>query len=427
MSTVLMPFIDHNTINHKFYLQAKMKNNSLKSTCFWSGIYPNIDNNDEDKCALFLEKLLFYDKAIITIDDYLFLARNLERDLLKAFMDDDAIEIYNNYGIKAGMSSFTDDDPITLIFHSNKSFDSEKYIEDYQRINDYKFSDVNLKSILNSMAQLRTIDVNEEWIKMLNEETMHDFSNKCLTEKLGLINDGKIINRDKDYNQFLYNRLAYLNLYLSIGNELKIKDVALPFELQTLLDSKVGAYIKSPNTNIHDGYTQIIEHSGIVDISSLVKDRVLSFNDIFEIRKNKKSIDFRNWLEKTSSSPERRNIVEMYNQANTFGDILNEPSEKKYMKTLKFAVPTLVGFIPIVGGPISNVIGTKMYISDMIKNDYKPRIFVESYLKKLINHKMLEYKIRSENEYFIKRHGKISRNVSCPCQSGKKYKRCHGR
>lgn len=124
MSTVLMPFVDHSTINHKFYLRADLTDNSFKSTCFWSGIYPTIDSNNIKTCALFLEKLLCYDKAMITVDDYLFLARNLERDLLKALIDDGAIEIYNNYGIKAGMSSFTDEDPITLSFYSNKSFDS---------------------------------------------------------------------------------------------------------------------------------------------------------------------------------------------------------------------------------------------------------------------------------------------------------------
>ena len=403
-----------------------MADNSLKSTCFWSGIYPTIDSNNIKTCALFLEKLLCYDKAMITVDDYLFLARNLESDLLKALMDDRAIEIYNNYGIKAGMSSFTDEDPIILGFYQNKSFDSEKYLVEYQRIYNYKFSDVNLKSILNNLTKLKSIDVNEGWIKALNEEIIKDLNNRAIIENLGLINDGKIINRDRDYNQFLYNRLAYLNLYLSIGNELKIRDVALPVEIQTLLDAKIGAYIKSPNTNIHDGYTQIIEETGIMDMSLLVTNGVLSLYDIFEIRKDKKSIDFRIWLKKASSSSETRDIVEMYNQANSLGDILNVSREKNYMKTLKFVVPTLVGFIPLVGGCISNLIGTKMYISDMVNSNYKPKIFVESYLKELIDHKMLEYKIRSENDYFIKVHGKISRNDSCPCGSGKKYKKCHG-
>ena len=242
--------------------------NSFKSTCFWSGLYPTIDSNDVKTCALFLEKLLCYDKAMITVDDYLFLARNFEIDFLNALMDDGAIEIYNNYGIKAGMSSFTDEDPITLSFYSNKSFDPEKHLVEYQRIYNYKFSDFNLRSILNNLTKLKSIDVNEEWIKALNEETIKDFNYKGITGNFGLINDGKIINRDRDYNQFLYNRLAYLNLYLSIGNELKIKDVALPVEIQTLLDVKIGAYIKPPNKDVHDGYTQIIEKSGIVDIPS---------------------------------------------------------------------------------------------------------------------------------------------------------------
>ncbi|MDF2988291.1 MAG: hypothetical protein K0R50_3801 [Eubacterium sp.] len=426
MSTVLMPFIDHNSINHKFYLRADLGDNTFKSTCFWSGIYPTTVSDEIEICASFLEKLLCYDKAVITVDDYLFLARNLENDLLKALINDEAIEIYNNYGIKAGMSSFADEDPITLSFHLNKSFDCEQYLEDYQRIYNCKFSDTNLKSILNNLTSLNNIDVDDTWIKELNEETINDIGNEAITRKLGLINDGKIINRDRDYNQFLYNRLAYLNLYLSIGNKLKIIDVSLPDEIQTLLDAKIGAYIKSPNNNILEGYTKIIENSGILDIPSLVTKNILSFNDIFEIRKSKRSIDFRKWLENASRSFETRDMVEMYNQANSFGDVLKVSREKNYVKTLKFAIPSVIGFIPIVGGYISTGIGTKMYISDMINNNYKPKIFVEKYLKKFTDHKMIEYKIKSENDYLMKVHGKIYSNDRCPCGSGKKYKKCHG-
>lgn len=177
MSTVLIPFIDHNSINHKFYLRADLGDNTYKSTCFWSGIYPTTGSDEIEICASFLEKLLCYDKAVITVDDYLFLARNLENDLLKALINDDAIEIFNNYGIKAGMSSFTDEDPITLSFHFNKSFDCEQYLKDYQRIYNCKFSDINLKSILNNLTSLNNIDVDDNWIKELNEETINDFGN----------------------------------------------------------------------------------------------------------------------------------------------------------------------------------------------------------------------------------------------------------
>lgn len=119
-------------------------------------------------------------------------------------------------------------------------------------------------------------------------------------------------------------------------------------------------------------------------------------------------------------------MVEMYNQANSIGDVLKVSRENNYIKTLKFAIPTVIGFIPFVGGYISNAIGTKMYISDMINNNYKPKIFVEKYLKKFTESKMLEYKIKSENDYLMKVHGKIYPNDRCPCGSGKKYKNCHG-
>jgi hypothetical protein len=145
------------------------------------------------------------------------------------------------------------------------------------------------------------------------------------------------------------------------------------------------------------------------------------------IRNNRKSIDFRRWLEQTSRNAPLGDIVELYNTAIREGAELKVSKEGKLQKTLKFAIPTVIGFDPIVGGVVSPLISASLFVHDLIKSTYRPSIFIENYLKKEIDSKMNDHKIRSENDYYRKEHGVIAVNSQCPCGSGKKYKKCHGR
>jgi uncharacterized protein YecA (UPF0149 family) len=53
-------------------------------------------------------------------------------------------------------------------------------------------------------------------------------------------------------------------------------------------------------------------------------------------------------------------------------------------------------------------------------------LFLDDVLKTTIDEKIRLFDRKSKMEEFVKRFGSIDRNESCPCQSGKKFKRCHG-
>jgi hypothetical protein len=404
-----------------------MTDGSVKSTCYWSGIYPNLDISDNMKCAKLLEKLLCYDTCLITVDDFLFLVKTFGIDAMNLLIKDGAFEIYNNLGIKVAIANISENDPLILNFSVDKAFDPEVHASEYQRIYNVKYDDKTLDGINKILIATSCINIDDKWIHNLNKEIENDLNNATITSKLGLINDGKIINRDHDYNQIMYNRIAYLNLYMALGNKLKLSDIMLPVEIQNLLDVKLGAYIKTQNSIINDSFTSIVEYAGVYDIFNLFESNVINFADIIRIRNNKKSIDFRRWLEQTVRSATLPDIVELYNAAIKEGVVLRGPKESTILKTLKFAVPKAIGFIPIVGGPISNIIDTSLFAKDIFSNNYKPSIFIEECLKKEIADRMNEHRICSENDYYVKIHGKIPVNSRCPCGSSKKYKKCHGR
>lgn len=395
MSKALISFIDLTAINDKFYFRIATGHGTVKSTCFWTGIYPHLDISDKVKCSKLAEYLLCYDTCLITVDDYLFLVKTLGVDIVNSLINDNALEVYNNKGLKAGVFNLSEHDPLILNFLLNKSFDPEAYMFDYQKIYNTTYDVNTAVSITQVLSKVNIIGIDDVWIDNLNNEISNDLRNKEIIEKLGLINDGKIIDRDNDYNQIMYNRIAYLNLYLALGNKLKLNDITLPNEIQMLLNVKMGAYLKTQNNLINDSFTSIAEYSGVYSIPHLLETNVINFSDILKIRNNKKTIDFRRWLEQTVKQAPLQDIIEQYNAAVLEGVVLKNPKENILLKTFKFAIPTSIGFIPFVGGALSSLISTSLFVKDVITDNYKPNIFIEKYLKKEIDNKMKKHKIRS--------------------------------
>lgn len=420
MSKLLIPFIDNKSIDYRYFARESEK----KYTTYRTGIYPNLDISKSEKCSKLSEYLLCYDEVHVNLPDFLLLVDVMGFDLVEEYVHQKAIQVYYDGGIKAGIFNFSEDDPLIMHYWLDRESDLDKIISDYSRILKHDFSTDTLKKIGIIASDSNKLDVNEDWIKRLNQEIQIDLKNSSLVKELKLINDGKIIDRDHDYNQIQYNRIAYLNYFLSIGKERGFNDISLPNEIQDLLDVKIGVYLNRQNDAVHNSFSQIISSEGIADIPKLICLGALNFEDILKIRNNKRSVDFRKWL---SSNQFNSEIVDLYNNANLRGSILNTAKESNITKTFKFAVPSLIGLVPTVGAPISLLLGTSLYMGEMLNNNYKPKSFVNDHLSKVVENKMFELKMKNENGYFIKQFGSIERNQSCPCGSGLRYKKCHGK
>jgi len=413
-------------------MQIKNSDGNINSTCYWSGIYPEFPINKLDICAQFADKLLCYDTCIITYEDYLFLVGVLGFKTVHTLYYEGAIEIYNNKGVKASITNVAENDPFILNFSFNNTMDPEKVIAEYQRIYNTEFNSEFNSQMIKILGDAKQVDFGDAFIRTLNEETTSDLNNPKITQKLGLLNGGKITDKDHDFNQFLYNRIAYLNLYMSLGNALSLNNIMLPAVIQDLLDVKLGAYSIYNNHEQYTAFTSITEYAGIEDTSKLISNGILNFSDIIKIRNNKHSAEFRSWLEKIcrsgfSSSSEVNDYVQLYNTAVKEGVKLKDTKESIILKSLKFAVPTAIGCIPTpITAGASLLMNTSLFIKDIVKKNFKPNIFIDDFLKEEISNKMNESKLRTENANFIKLYGKISPNEKCPCGSNKKYKKCHG-
>ena len=423
MSQIFISFIDHDALNHKFYSQF-IHDGKKFSTCYWSGIYPRLDVEDLKNCSFLANMLLCYDTCIVTVDDYLYLVKTLGYDIVNTMLREDAIQIYNNQELRASIFAQSDELPMILQFSRNSTITPDVKVREYQKIYGISYQDKYKPNLEKDIDEALEIKLDTAWFDLLNQEISTDLQNPKLLSRLELVNAGKIIDRDSDHNQYLYNRIAYLNQFLAIRNQLGITNMLLPPEIQELLDVKLGAFLSAPSMPVYTNFSSIIRGENISDLSSLVADNILSFEDILRIRQSKHSVDFRKWLDASTLTSPDKDIIDLYNSAVKEGIPL-EVHETIPKKIFKWAVPLALDAIPF-GNTLNGILGAISLVTDIFPKKFYPNIFINDHLKKEIDEKMLKNKFHTENKSFIQKYGVIQRNTPCPCGSNKKYKNCHG-
>ena len=67
------------------------------------------------------------------------------------------------------------------------------------------------------------------------------------------------------------------------------------------------------------------------------------------------------------------------------------------------------------------------YILDKVSKGWHPNFFLDDGLKKLIDGSVEEYNKQKRVALLQQRFKGVGRNDPCPCGSGKKFKKCHGK
>ncbi|MEN6462666.1 MAG: SEC-C domain-containing protein [Syntrophomonas sp.] len=430
MSKAFVPIVLHDNINHKYYIKAVDENGKNISTCYWSGIYPRVLIEKSIAYTELSDKLLCYDTCYINVNDYLYLVGVLGIGIVNTLISEDALKIIDDQDIRIAIFDINQDGVRSISFDSNHNHDLEVRVAEYYRIHGFQIEKTEFPKIIKNILPSAKLDNSKEMIADLNREINKDLSNLNIISNLGLINNGLITDRDNDYNQYIYNRVAYLNLFLYMINSLGLENIILPPEIQSLLDIKTGAYINSNFKKEFDAFTKICQINGVANIPKALSDKAIDFNDILRIRADKHAIRYREWLEEVCKNKQSltdkdgQDIAQLYNVACTNNSKFEVIWNNDYAKVLKFVIPIGVGCIePLTGVGLKAAVFS---VDTILSKRFRPNMFVDEFLKKYIDKQLLIMKRDQENNYFIKHLGKISKNDLCPCGSGRKYKKCHG-
>ena len=148
-----------------------------------------------------------------------------------------------------------------------------------------------------------------------------------------------------------------------------------------------------------DEISKILNITEIIPVSFLIHNKLLSFIDLLQMRRQKSFIDFRQWVQEQINNHDSKNI-----------------------KDVSQNILKLEG-IPKIWKPNESIISivTRDKINAKLKD-------IPAYHYKEDGHNFVTAQnIRFRDEKARQTEGKrykISRNDPCPCGSGKKYKQC---
>ncbi|MEZ8651922.1 SEC-C metal-binding domain-containing protein [Vibrio splendidus] len=290
-----------------------------------------------------------------------------------------------------------------------ESSDINRFEEHLSKKVSSKNSDFNtiIQYVDNSCTNL-----DESTTNLGTKEIIADLSNSKIKTDFGLCSGS--ISEIEPIDTLRILRLSDVAQNLVIQSELKITSMYQDGYANKYINTKLGALAPLVGNEPTQAFTNIINKKGIPDIYHLYKKGVIDIDDILICRNTFNGGIFRNWLE--SVDYEENSILEK---------LINKNSQSKINKFIRYLYPNVFGLVSPIAGAAAGAFDS--YIMNRVMDGWSPSLFLDDVLKENIDNKVKLFEQKSKREEFIKRFGSVARNELCPCQSGKKYKKCHGR
>lgn len=424
--SVFIPYLLHNEIQ-KYFL-ARNKDMSFLKT-FATGLYPADESFERsNRFSIMAENLLLYETCYISFDDYLYLCEKIKIDVLLELLKTEAIKVIDTKKLTMGCVFGMSKSQYLTLFPTDSNRDIINELKN-------KISNLDINEQLGkdlifwSDKQVHNISRIDQFVENITNESMKDLENNSIRRFLGIDEMGGPDLKLPAYENFKLNRIFFLNYSLQMASHLGVKNVHNESIISELFNNKVGRYVNSELEQANNNFVKILDFEGMRDVNNYILNGILSFSDILKIRESKNCIRFRDWIHNnnilSTISPEDKNdITAVYNEAckeskNFYNDRIS--------KVLRIGIPEIVGLFGIGGTIISKSLqGTDFAINKLL-NGWKPNLFIDSEFRNYIEKRLSIRKLQDENEKIIKIYGRVSRNSVCPCGSGKKYKKCHGK
>lgn len=179
------------------------------------------------------------------------------------------------------------------------------------------------------------------------------------------------------------------------------------------LNSKLTFLLRDEPTDKVEFFSEIAARKGIPDIYYLFRNNVISIHNIVDFSTANESTFFRNWFLDDGVSKE-----------DVYFKLMNNKNESTINKGIRWLYPNIVGLInPILGAVVS---GADSFIIDKIAKGWSPNVFLDDVLKSNIDLLINKNERLIKRREIINRFGSVKPNAPCPCQSGLKFKKCHG-
>lgn len=282
--------------------------------------------------------------------------------------------------------------------------------------NKKNFKGLNVNTLLYLIDE-NAVDIGnvDDVIKKINEETDRDIkSNEFLSDPnfYRVRPDGKL-----EYNQVSRIRLQELNKSAVLSAILNIDNIKMDAAFNELIFRKTSSAFSK---DIHCGTDALIsieQQKGFPDLGELFVKKVIGLDDILKLRDNFHGKIFRYWVKKADYEEElmRREVM------NSVHNVLGS----KCMNPLRMVASNLIGIMGFLPGLAASAFDS--YILDSISKGWHPNFFLDDKLKKMIDDCVAKEQEGAKIQKLKETFKGVRRNDLCPCGSGIKFKKCHGK
>jgi hypothetical protein len=275
-------------------------------------------------------------------------------------------------------------------------------------------SNIDLKSISNDLKNDTYRDIRDsKYLFNLFSPKKRNFD----LDKLPGINDNQIrmlALHSEDKGEIISPEITFLlkvaieNFILGIGSFVNATDIVSDNETFNVIKAKGQRF--GCTIGGRDAFAKIQDISGVPDLGKAFADNSLKSKELLDLRNTASSTSFRNWIGSIDSRASSKEIVERY--------IESISSVKKHdqfgSKLIRFVITKIWEGIEPISGNVASI-AEAFFLNKLYPNKC-PDLFMKK-AKTIVCKPNVKEPISN----------RISRKSSCPCRSGKKYKRCCGK
>jgi len=272
--------------------------------------------------------------------------------------------------------------------------------------------DVKTKSLLIQYTDNAKIIISKEFYKLIDSDLNSDLLRGTFST-LGITTTSTNDVNPIDANKLL--RVSAVTNSLMLQIELAIDSVVQDGFVKQYLEIKLGSLVPLARKDSISPFSKISSVKGIPDLFSLYKNRTITMEEIIACRNTFNGGLFRKWYSSTD-----------YDEQKILQTLINKGAKQsQFMKFARFIYPNVLGLINPVAGVASSAIDS--YIVNKFIEGWSPTLFLDDVYKRKIDQLITTADISEKRNQIVKRFGNIGQNDPCPCQSGKKFKNCHGK
>ncbi len=251
-------------------------------------------------------------------------------------------------------------------------------------------------------------------INVVKEEINRDITSEVFSNAYNII---------KEQNGVLYIntpkviRLLELNKNCVLGGMLGADSIHCDSGVSQMLQIKAFACMARINSDGVEALQTIELQKGMPDMGRLYYEGYLSLDDIFKIRQSIQGKLFRYW-----ASKDEYDVTQMQQDLMQSVKGFLSSDLGKFCRFIACGVAGVIGLIPGIAASALD-----SFILEKISNGWHPNLFLDGKLGELLDDcAKIQEEAMKRKEIEKHFHG-VGRNDLCPCGSGLKFKKCHGK